>query len=213
MVNRMNLRDHVTRFYKSESFPDSKAERLVEIAKQTRIEGEMSISSSGSNWRPQTWIRFTAAASLLVMTGLYMIVGTSAIKSDRKQVVQSGLVEGNLGMELSEKLAHRLVAVEIRADWCARTPEVAPIFDNLTTEYGDQPILFVTLDITDNAGRQQSRLKAENLGITSVYDAPFESGMVKLIDREEGQVLAVLTGEEDWPKMEGMLALALPLHP
>ena len=38
-----------------------------------------------------------------------------------------------------------LIAVQIHADWCARSPEVAPIFTDLLTEYGNEPVLFVTL--------------------------------------------------------------------
>ena len=75
------------------------------------------------------------------------------------------------------------------------------------------PILFVTLDITDETRRRQARYMADNLGISAVYDDPFESGMVKLIDRQGGEVLAVLTGEEHRPKMEGALAQTLSPRP
>ena len=169
---------------------------------------------SVKTWRPATLVGLAASvALLLVALVLYLRMGEPAPGNAIQQSVMARPTEVVVGPESASLLTPKLVAVKIRADWCARTPDVAPIFDDLTTKYGNQPILFVTLDITDETGRQQARHMAANLGISSVYDDPFESGMVKLIDRQDGQVLAVLTGEEHRPKMEGVLAQALPPRP
>ncbi len=99
-----------------------------------------------------------------------------------------------------------LVAVQIHADWCARSPEVAPIFTDLLTEYGNEPVLFVTLDITDDVRRGQAELLAESLGIPQAFDPPFESGMIKLIDRRNDTLLASITGRDDSAEFELVLA-------
>ena len=104
-----------------------------------------------------------------------------------------------------------LVAVNIKADWCRRSPEVAPIFSDLLGSYGSEPILFVTLDITSQETRRQAELLVSDLSIPDVFASPFESGMIKLIDRRKGEVLAILTGEEQVPELEGLLAGALDL--
>ncbi len=99
-----------------------------------------------------------------------------------------------------------LIAVQIHADWCARSPEVAPIFADLLTEYGNEPILFVTLDITDDVRRGQAELLAESLGIPQAFDQPFESGMIKLIDRRNDTLLASITSRDDSDEFELVLA-------
>jgi thiol-disulfide isomerase/thioredoxin len=105
--------------------------------------------------------------------------------------------------------APRLVAVQIHADWCARSPEVAPIFAELLTEYGNEPVLFVTLDITDDVRREQARLLSATLGIPQALDEPFESGMIKLIDRDSHALLAAITGREQAGVLEVRIAEAL----
>ncbi len=161
--------------------------------------------------RPAALVGLAAGvALLLVATVLYMRLEGPAPDSSVQSTALAEHAEVEVVPESADLLTPRLVAVKIQADWCARTPVVAPIFDDMTAEYGNQPILFVTLDITDETGRQQARYMAANLGISSVFDDPFESGMVKLIDRQDGQVLSVLTGEEHRPRMKGALAFALP---
>jgi thiol-disulfide isomerase/thioredoxin len=210
-VNKKNLRDHVTRFYKSRSFPNQKAQWLVGLARQSKLEEESPMYPSVKTWQPATLVGLTAGVTLLlVATVLYLRPGEPAPNNAVQHTAMAKHTGGEVDLESTDLFTPRLVAVKIHADWCARTPEVAPIFDDMTAEYGNQPILFVTLDITDETGRQQARYMAANLGISSVYDDPFESGMVKLIDRQDEQVLAVLTSEEHRPKMEGALALAFP---
>jgi thiol-disulfide isomerase/thioredoxin len=103
----------------------------------------------------------------------------------------------------------RLVAVQIHADWCARSPEVAPIFAELLTQYGNEPVLFVTLDITDDVRREQAKLLSANLGIPQAFDEPFQSGMIKLIDRESHRTLAAITGREQADELAVRIAEAL----
>ncbi len=67
------------------------------------------------------------------------------------------------------------------------------------------------LDITTDQTRLQAQQLAANLGIPGVFDEPFESGMIKLIDRRRGELLALLTGEDQMPTMEGLLAHAVDL--
>jgi thiol-disulfide isomerase/thioredoxin len=103
----------------------------------------------------------------------------------------------------------RLVAVQIRADWCPRTPEVGPVFAKLLTEYGNEPILFVTLDITDDPRREQAALLSKNLGIPLALEEPFGSGMIKLIDRENHRLLAAVTRPEQLEQFGSRIVEAL----
>ena len=44
--------------------------------------------------------------------------------------------------------------------------------------------------------REQAKLLSSTLGIPLVFEEPFESGMIKLIDRENDALLAAVTGRE-----------------
>lgn len=103
----------------------------------------------------------------------------------------------------------RLVAVRIQADWCVRCPLIAPTYEELIKEHASEPLLFVTLDITDDERRRQSQRLVESLGIDEVFEAPFESGMIKLIDRRDERVLSVLTDRAQKQNLEIVLAKAL----
>jgi len=211
MMSKKSMRDHVTRFYKSRSFPDRKARWLVGLSQQSKPVEESPMYRPAKIRRPTALVGLAASVALLLAAAvLYLRLGGPAPDSPVQSRALSEHAEVMVAPESADLLTPRLVAVKIQADWCARTPEVAPIFDDMTAQYGNQPVLFVTLDITDETGRQQARYMVANLGISSVYDEPFESGMVKLIDRQDGQVLSLLTGEQHRPTMEGALAVALP---
>lgn len=144
--------------------------------------------------RRRNWAIAATVAATVVALGL--LLGGRALFAPTP--------EGETG-----KTAPRLVAVQIRADWCARTPEVAPLFSELLATYGNEPVLFVTLDITDDTRREQAELLSFSLGIPQAFDEPFESGMIKLIDRENRVMLAAITGREQAGEFETRIVEAL----
>ena len=178
-----NLQDLVRGHYEDNALPDATLERLM-ARPRTR---------ANSVWR---WVIAGAMAATLAVVALGL--GTLG----RGSLPSSGATNAALA-------APRLVAVQIHADWCARSPEVAPIFADLLTAYGNEPILFVTLDITDDVRREQAKLLSAALGIPQALDEPFESGMIKLIDRESHSLLAAVTGREQVAELELRIAEAL----
>ncbi len=188
------LQDLIQAHYADQSLPPESAARLEALAT-----AETSKQSSAT--RP--WKLGMIAASLL---GLAFLAGFSVSQMTDRAVP---------GMPVSNAVDAPvdLVAVNIHADWCNRSPTVGPIFSELVDGYGNRPILFVTLDITTDQTRLQARQLAANLDIPGVFDAPFESGMIKLIDRRRGELLVALTGEDQMPAMEGLLAQAVDPRP
>ena len=101
------------------------------------------------------------------------------------------------------------MAVRIHADWCPKSPDVAPVFAELLTQYGNEPLLFVTFDISDDVRLEQAKLLGASLGIERAFEEPFGSGMIKLIDREEGRLLAAVSGSEQAAELQLRIAEAL----
>jgi hypothetical protein len=83
------------------------------------------------------------------------------------------------------------------------------MFAELLRQYGNRPVLFVTLDITDDVRREQAKLLSETLGIPEAFAEPFGSGMIKLIDRDSHVVLAAVTGREQLVNLQSRMTEAL----
>ncbi len=148
---------------------------------QARLQRLMKQRPSRAHWY---WTAGGALASAAALVGLAFIFGHDVVQPSTPS----------------------LVAVQIHADWCSRSPAVAPIFADLLTQYGNEPVLFVTLDITDDVRRGQAELLVASLGIPQALEQPFESGMIKLIDRESNTLLASITGREQSAEFEVRLA-------
>lgn len=112
----------------------------------------------------------------------------------------------------------RLIVARVHADWCPRSPSIQPIYDELTAKYADEPILFVTLDITSPASRRQAVYLANALGLGDLLaqniDKAFlryrmEPGMIELIDTEAPAILAAVRVRDELPALEVALAKRL----
>ena len=176
-----NLQDLVREYYEHNALPEATLRRLT-----TRPRLRSSTT--------RRWVIAGAMAATVALVGLGLGLGLAVMPGASR---------------LTAPAVPRLVAVQIHADWCPRSPEVAPIFTELLTQYGNEPVLFVTLDITDDVRREQAKLLSSNLGIPQAFDEPFESGMIKLIDRESHTVLAAVTGRDQAGEMAIRIADAL----
>lgn len=176
-----NLQDLVREYYEDNALPEATLRRLT-----TRPRLHSSTT--------RRWVIAGAMAASVALVGLGLSLGMAVMSA---------------ASSLTAPAVPRLVAVQIHADWCARSPEVAPIFTELLTQYGNEPVLFVTLDITDDVRREQAKLLSSNLGIPQAFDEPFESGMIKLIDRESHTVLAAVTGSDQADELAVRIADAL----
>ena len=180
------LQDLVREYYEDNALPKSALRQLMAEAAEPRP-------------RLMT-ARHRAIAAGIAATLAVVVLGLGVMRREAVPSIGAGDVAVT---------GPRLVAVQIHADWCERSPQVAPIFADLLTAYGNQPVLFVTLDITDDVRREQAKLLSSTLGIPEVFEEPFESGMIKLIDRESHTLLAAITGREQASELEVRIAEVL----
>lgn len=106
--------------------------------------------------------------------------------------------------------ATRLLVLRVHADWCPRCPTIGPIFDEMAASYGDEPVLFVTLNITSAETRAKARAMIDSLGIRDYFGPMLEPGVIHLIDRREKRVVAEVRARDEMPAMQQALAHALP---
>ena len=226
-MTQKKLRKHLVDYYSGESLPEEQIARLSSLASDPVEHAAFSRARGRGN-------RFGNILYGLAACGAVALIGINSL-SDSDRLVDSepparvssptsrpALPPARTGSIPPDAFpasmhpstpdpipAPALVAARVHSDWCPRCPIVGPIFDRLAETYGDQPILFVTLDVTDQTKRRQAHYMASSLGIDWATNASFKTGMIKLIDRERREVLATVTSEEHVPLLERALAVAL----
>ncbi len=193
-MNQKNLKDHLVAFYGDRLPPRDTASRMkalarIDAAQPTRSEPHRALGS------PSLWLRGYAVAATLALCvlGAYLVrTGSGSAPS------------------LGNEPRPNLVAVGVFADWCGRCPTIEPLFAQLADKYDNQPILFISLDITDQNKQLRGRYLARSLGIEWIFDGKLESGMIRLLDRERHEVLATLVDSREMPTLVSAFAQALP---
>jgi thiol-disulfide isomerase/thioredoxin len=106
--------------------------------------------------------------------------------------------------------AARLLLMRVYAEWCPRSPRLAPAYEKLVERYRNEPLLIVSFDVTDPAKRRQAGYMAQSLGVLKLLGHKWEPSTILLIDREKGEILKTIREVEERPLMENALALVLP---
>ncbi len=218
-MNRPPTEELVKTFYQQASLPP---ERAREIARFVRAAGTTSqaIESPHVPRRSVGREYALAACVALFLLGTVYFARQAVIAQQKVAALQSAALQAS-SRDTAERAAPsknmitapRLVAVRLHADWCGRCPEIAPIFAQIMNQYRNEPVQFVTLDFTNEATRERAQVLAAALRIDWLATRSFETGMVKLVDTEKRETLAILTARGDLPRMTDALAQALPRRP
>lgn len=169
--------------------------RLRRLALMQRSAPDAAAMRRLRRWRAAS-IGLGAAAAVLLLTTVYLSNSRHTALSKRD----------------APRSPH-LVVVRVHADWCRRSEALEPFYSELGEKYRNQAVLFVSLDVTDKKQRREAIELASELGIELVTEKPFEPGVIKLVDRERNEILAVVSDSDEVDLVERVLVKALPRGP
>lgn len=108
-----------------------------------------------------------------------------------------------------DDLEAEVYVVKVHADWCGSCKALTEPLAQLMAELGDQPVLYVELDFTDETTTRQAVMLAEALDIDDAIAENASSGKVLLIEEDSDEVVAVLTRKNTLPEMKAAVEKAL----
>ena len=105
-------------------------------------------------------------------------------------------------VQIAGEGAPSAVVVKMHADWCPSCKALEPTLAELRAELKDEPVLFLTFDITDAANTEQSRLLAKTLGIEGLMKKNNKTGLVLVYDPKTMKTIHVFTKSDSMEDMK-----------
>jgi thiol-disulfide isomerase/thioredoxin len=150
---------------------------------------------------------FRSHAGWLAAVGLAAAVAVAFFVGSATQSVGPTQASG-VGEVVS---APTVVALKFWHVTCPACEKIDPVYADVIQDFeGGEEVLFVTLDMSTEASRQQSRLLAGALGVEPMYDEMFgQTGFVVLLDGSDRRELGRLTTRHDANAMRGLIRGAI----
>lgn len=124
-------------------------------------------------------------------------------------VLAAGLSSVSLAMENSKDMP-AVMAVAFHADWCPGCKALGPKVMKAKKAHADDGVLFVKLDLTNDATKAQSTYLANALGLSKVYaEHGRKTAQVLLIDTKTKKVIGKLNPSHSDSDIQAALKKAL----
>ncbi len=210
-----SLREHLKAHYGGLSLSEDVLAGMIQEAGSAAPRSVASVPAEPAPaLRLAPWIRVAAAACVgLLVTGVVYQQSRIVRLNRNLASTQAELSEARAALLASgDRVAAavpRLVAVCTTAEGCPRTSIIEPVYQHLAAQFGNEPVLFISLDISDENACTQARKLASSLGIDCLAAEPFQSGVIRLVDRQRNTVLASCFREDQEPQIESAILLAL----
>jgi thiol-disulfide isomerase/thioredoxin len=147
-------------------------------------------------------MRTTHLAAFTLSLGL-LVLGAVAIGPDTEESTKTPGVE-----------RPQLILARFHADWCGACKQLTPKFEALQRVAADEPVLFVTLDLTSPKSRRQAGLLAGALGLDKAWvRSGMRTGQALIVCGRYQEVIATVPADEDHTISLEKLRKALAMVP
>ncbi len=117
----------------------------------------------------------TTSRILFVLTAIFALIGIPALQA-------------------MEPAQPKVVGLMFYSDTCASCKILDPKIQTVKKDYVAKPILFATLDHSNEGSKNQAALLADSLGLGKVYAAQEKaSGFLLLVNPKSGEIITKLT--------------------
>ncbi len=148
---------------------------------------------STTSSRQVRWL--TLACGAMMIGGLASIVGAGQKGADMKIAARPAVPD--------------VIAVRIRHDMCPFCKKFDPQFSEVVDNVSDEPVLFVTLDLSTEATQQQSALLVGALGLEHIWTGDMSKiGTITFVHGSSKKTIAS-THQVDLETVQAALGQAL----
>lgn len=103
-----------------------------------------------------------------------------------------------------------IIGVFMHADWCGGCQKLKPKLNAVKPQFKSEPVLFTGFDKTDEFTKEQSRMLAEQMGLTELYEKhKGRTAYVVLIDAETKEEVDILKYKQSEQQLKDAIASAL----
>ena len=153
----------------------------------------------------QKRFRLTARAAALVAACVTLSAAGGAVLALAGVYGFGGLERASVAEPAAD-----IIAVQFYAEWCRPSQVVARRVEALQEASADKSVLFVRLDLTDEARREQAQLLMSSLGCRQVWEEQRgRTGELLLIDAHAMRPVSKLGQDDDAEQMIVALSQAL----
>ena len=98
----------------------------------------------------------------------------------------------------------QVLAVRFHADWCGACKKLNGVIAELRRRTSDAPVLYLTLDLTDEMTRRQAEYLAGVVGLDQVWAAQGNKvGSIVFVDGASKRALSNITATDSIAELEG----------
>ncbi|MEO0631483.1 MAG: thioredoxin domain-containing protein [Planctomycetota bacterium] len=130
------------------------------------------------------------------MTGfgrLMASVGVASVAALGIGALTTPALQAEAGLIAVEAEAPKLVVMKFHADWCGRCRAMEAPTTQARAALVDEPVLFVTLDFTDQSTARQAEFLASVTGYETVWETyERQTGFSLVVNADTGEVVTEL---------------------